>query len=116
MADSDRELLLTSERGVTNIPSVRVQSLDLSNNRLKSLDGFKDLAKETSNLKHIKISNNQLRAVEELDKIKSLSQLQTIALDGNPLCDIFQDKQSSYTSAIRSRFPKVTSLSDAVPN
>lgn len=87
-----------------------VQSLDLSNNRLKSLDGFKDLAKETSNLKHIKISNNQLRAVEELDKIKSLSQLQTIALDGNPLCDIFQDKQSSYTSAIRSRFPKVTSL------
>nr|XP_058954563.1 nuclear RNA export factor 1-like isoform X1 [Pocillopora verrucosa] len=87
-----------------------VQSLDLSNNRLKSLDGFKDLGKETSNLKHIKISNNQLRAVEELDKIKSLSQLQTISLDGNPLCDIFQDKQNSYISAIRSRFPKITTL------
>lgn len=87
-----------------------VQSLDLSNNRLKTLDGFKDLAKETSNLKHITISNNQLRAVEELDKIKSLSQLLTISLDGNPLCDMFQEKGNSYINAIRSRFPKVTTL------
>ncbi|XP_020616739.1 nuclear RNA export factor 1-like isoform X2 [Orbicella faveolata] len=87
-----------------------VQSLDLSNNRLKSLDGFKDLAKQTSNLKHLKISNNQLRAVEDLDKIKTLTQLVTIQLDGNPLCDMFQDKESTYINAIRSRFPKVNSL------
>lgn len=88
-----------------------VQSLDLSNNRLRSLDGFKDLAKHTSNLKHLKISNNQLRSVEDLDKIKMLSQLVTIELDGNPLCDIFQDKESTvYINAIRSRFSKVNSL------
>jgi len=37
--------------------------LDLSNNRLRNLDGFKDLAKQTSNLKHLNISNNQVSTV-----------------------------------------------------
>ncbi|KAL9953113.1 hypothetical protein ACROYT_G040473 [Oculina patagonica] len=87
-----------------------VESLDLSNNRLKSMDGFKDLAKQTPSLKHLKISNNQLRAVEDLDKIKTLTQLVTIELDGNPLCDMFEDKGSAYINAIRSKFPKVISL------
>ncbi|XP_020616741.1 nuclear RNA export factor 1-like isoform X4 [Orbicella faveolata] len=52
----------------------------------------------------------ELRAVEDLDKIKTLTQLVTIQLDGNPLCDMFQDKESTYINAIRSRFPKVNSL------
>ncbi|XP_073247759.1 nuclear RNA export factor 1-like isoform X4 [Porites lutea] len=87
-----------------------VQSLDISSNRLRNLDGFKDLGNQASSLKHLKICNNQLRTVEELDKIKSLNQLVSLELDGNPLCDVFQSKGNSYINSVRSRFPKVTSL------
>lgn len=87
-----------------------VLSLDLSNNKLRNLDGFKDLGQQASNLKHLKVCNNQLRAVEDLDKIKSLSQLTSLELDGNPLCDMFQNKGSNYINSVRSRLPKITFL------
>ncbi|XP_068703613.1 nuclear RNA export factor 1-like isoform X2 [Montipora foliosa] len=87
-----------------------VQSLDISNNRLKYLDGFRELGQQASNLKHLKICNNQIRAVEELDKIKTLSQLTSLELDGNPLCDMFQNKGNTYINSVRSKLPKITHL------
>lgn len=39
----------------------QVLSLDLSSNKLRNLDGFKDLGQQASNLKHLKICNNQVK-------------------------------------------------------
>ena len=45
----------------------QVLSLDLSNNKLRNLDGFKDLGQQTSNLKHLKVCNNQVKKIAVVD-------------------------------------------------
>lgn len=45
----------------------QVLSLDLSNNKLRNLDGFKDLGQQASNLKHLKVCNNQVKEITVVD-------------------------------------------------
>ncbi|KAM5186728.1 nuclear RNA export factor 1 [Callospermophilus lateralis] len=89
-----------------NIPELL--SLNLSNNRLYRLDVMSSIVQKASNLKILNLSGNELKSERELDKIKGLK-LEELWLDGNPLCDTFQD-QSTYISAIRERFPKLLRL------
>ena len=44
-----------------NVLILQVKVLDISNNRLYGLDGFKDLAKHASSLHSIKMRNNQVQ-------------------------------------------------------
>uniref|UniRef100_A0A8C9PF28 Nuclear RNA export factor 1 n=1 Tax=Spermophilus dauricus TaxID=99837 RepID=A0A8C9PF28_SPEDA len=75
-----------------NIPELL--SLNLSNNRLYRLDVMSSIVQKASNLKILNLSGNELKSERELDKIKGLK-LEELWLDGNPLCDSFQD-QSTY--------------------
>ncbi|CAH1792138.1 unnamed protein product [Owenia fusiformis] len=89
-----------------NIPETL--SLNLSDNRLMSLGELGPLKDAAPGLKSLNLSNNSLKSDYELDKIKGLM-LEELQLDGNPLCDRYQD-QPQYISAIRKRFPKVIKL------
>ncbi|XP_031555922.1 nuclear RNA export factor 1-like [Actinia tenebrosa] len=87
-----------------------MQGLDMSDNRLYNLEAMKDLPTYAPSIQHLKLSNNQMRNIEELDKLKGLTGVVTLFLNGNPFCDKFEGKESSYISAVRSRFPKVLNL------
>lgn len=84
-----------------NIPELL--SLNLSNNRLYRLDVMSSIVQKASNLKILNLSGNELKSERELDKIKGLK-LEELWLDGNPLCDSFQD-QSTYISAVSWALP-----------
>lgn len=75
-----------------NIPEL--VCLDMSANKLFKLDMLKELASKTPDLNLLNLSNNKLTHVEELRKISNWK-LNTLHLDGNPLCDKFSD-QTSY--------------------
>ncbi|XP_032089881.1 nuclear RNA export factor 1 [Thamnophis elegans] len=89
-----------------NIPELL--SLNLSDNKLYRLYDMSDLQEKAPNLKILNLSCNQLKTEYELDKLKGLK-LEELWLDGNPMCDSFQDR-SAYISAIRERFPKLLRL------
>ncbi|XP_046327842.1 nuclear RNA export factor 1-like [Haliotis rufescens] len=89
-----------------NIPELT--SLNLSNNRLLSLTHMSDMVSAASGITSLDLGKNQLRSIEELDKISGWK-LDHIQLDGNDLCDRFKDR-NQYISAVRKRFPKVINL------
>ncbi|XP_023562769.1 nuclear RNA export factor 1 [Octodon degus] len=89
-----------------NIPELL--SLNLSSNRLYKLDDMSGIVQKAPSLKILNLSGNELKSDRELDKIKGLK-LEELWLDGNTLCDTFQD-QSTYISAVRERFPKLLRL------
>ena len=65
------------------IPDVR--SIDLSENKLPSLDHFSLFEENTSNLEILNLSNNRLNDIRELEKLQDLQQLKSLRLDNNPL-------------------------------
>ncbi|GIY46582.1 nuclear RNA export factor 1 [Caerostris extrusa] len=85
-----------------------IETLDLSDNRLYSLDALSLLASDCKQLRSVILRNNKLRSVSELNHLKGL-ELKDLILDGNPLCDDFKDR-TSYISAVRDRFPKLMTL------
>ncbi|CAE1292225.1 NXF [Acanthosepion pharaonis] len=89
-----------------NIPEL--VSLDLSSNRLMTLDSLATLVPETPNLKHLNLGKNMLKTIEELEKIKGWK-LDDLILEGNDLCDRFKE-QSDYIRAVRKKYPKVLRL------
>ncbi|KAG9475416.1 nuclear RNA export factor 1-like [Eleutherodactylus coqui] len=89
-----------------NVPELL--SLDLSNNKLYRLDYMSEIHLKAPNLKILNLSDNLLRSVKDLDKIKNLK-LEMLWLNGNPLCKNFKD-QTVYISAMRDRFPKLLRL------
>ncbi|KAJ8309187.1 hypothetical protein KUTeg_014061 [Tegillarca granosa] len=89
-----------------NIPEL--EALDISNNRLMSLSTIGDLTKKAPNVVKLNIGKNSLHHIDEIDRLKGWK-LEEIILDGNSLCDKFND-QSSYISAVRKKFPKVLKL------
>ncbi|XP_061162409.1 nuclear RNA export factor 1-like [Saccostrea echinata] len=89
-----------------NIPEL--EELDISDNRLISLESMKELPKKAPNVKKLNLGKNKLVHVDELRKIQDWK-LEHLILEGNDLCDKFKD-QTSYISAIRKKFPKVLTL------
>ncbi|XP_064600486.1 nuclear RNA export factor 1-like [Liolophura sinensis] len=83
-------------------------SLDLSNNRLMSLDSLKALVSKTPNMTHLNLGKNCLKLVDELSKIRGWK-LTELVLDGNDLCDNYKER-SAYISAVRKHQPKVLKL------
>ncbi|GFT22244.1 nuclear RNA export factor 1 [Nephila pilipes] len=89
-----------------HIPELEV--IDLSDNRLYSIDSLNALVPVCKQLKSLILRNNKLRTVSELNCLKGL-EVTDLILDGNPLCDDFKDR-ATYISAVRDRFPKLISL------
>ncbi|XP_041353365.1 nuclear RNA export factor 1-like [Gigantopelta aegis] len=89
-----------------NIPEL--VGLDLSSNRLLSLSHMTDLVSAAPFVTKLNIGKNQLRSIEELQKIEGWKLLQLV-LDGNDLCDRYKER-SEYISMVRKRFPKVINL------
>lgn len=91
---------------IENIPDI--QALDLSDNKLSSVDALKILVDKTSHLKVLHVGNNRLQNMSHLDCLQGL-QIEDLILDGNSLCDNFRD-QAFYIREVRKRFPKVVKL------
>nr|XP_054759108.1 nuclear RNA export factor 1-like [Lytechinus pictus] len=89
-----------------NIPEMTMLQLDA--NKLYNLKSMSDLPLKMPNITTLSLARNNLRSEGELDNLKGLK-LKELTLDGNPLCDNFRE-QSTYISAVRSRFPKVEIL------
>ncbi|GFG38323.1 hypothetical protein Cfor_01734 [Coptotermes formosanus] len=91
---------------VENVPEL--VALDLSENKLYALDSLSVLSVKLPNLRVLHIGKNRIRDMHQLDRLEGLC-LEDLVLDGNPLCDRFQD-QNAYISEVRKRFPKVLKL------
>lgn len=89
-----------------NIPEL--EELDMSDNRLISLEAMRDLPQKAPNVKKLNLGKNKLSHIDELRKLQDWK-LDHLILDGNDLCDKFKDN-NSYVSAIRKKFPKVLTL------
>ncbi|EFX66242.1 hypothetical protein DAPPUDRAFT_302769 [Daphnia pulex] len=89
-----------------HIPDVQV--IDLSNNKIYSVDQMKPLVTKAVFLKSLNLGNNKLGQITSLDRLQGLK-LEELVLNRNPLCDRFNE-QSTYISAVRKRFPKLIKL------
>ncbi|XP_037054950.1 nuclear RNA export factor 2-like [Peromyscus leucopus] len=83
-------------------------SLNLSNNKLFRLDSLYDVVEKAPQVKILDLSENELRTVWELEKMKGLK-LKELWLEGNPLCSTFPD-HSAYVSAVLNFFPELSRL------
>ncbi|XP_048734460.1 nuclear RNA export factor 1-like [Ostrea edulis] len=89
-----------------NIPEL--EELDVSDNRLISLETMRELPTKALNVKKLNLGKNKLSHIDELRKLQDWK-LEHLILEGNDLCDKFKD-QTSYVSAVRKKFPKVLIL------
>lgn len=83
--------------------------LDLSHNKIFSLEGF-ELQQTTPRLKHLNLSHNCIQRITSLLNCRSLP-LKSIHLEGNPLCTDYIDPQH-YIKVIKMMFPSVTTIDD----
>ncbi|XP_022916625.2 nuclear RNA export factor 1-like [Onthophagus taurus] len=89
-----------------NIPEL--EALNLFDNNIHMLGHLKKMSQKLPNLKILHMGKNKLKDVLQLDALSGLP-IVDLVLDGNPLCDAFQEKES-YISEVRKRFPKVVKL------
>lgn len=75
-----------------HIPDVQV--IDLSNNKIYSVDQMKPLVTKAVFLKSLNLGNNKLGQITSLDRLQGLK-LEELVLNRNPLCDRFNE-QSTY--------------------
>lgn len=92
---------------VDNIPEV--QTLDLSDNKLLTLYPLSPLHSACKQLRSLNLANNKIPKMSELDSMKGMASVQELILEGNPVCNSYNDK-TAYISAVRQRFPKVVLL------
>ncbi|CAG4959498.1 unnamed protein product [Parnassius apollo] len=85
--------------------------LDLSNNRLTSLDGF-DLQRTTPKLQNLDISNNYFEKITPILQCRELP-LKVLKLEGNPLCTDYTDPQY-YVRVLKMIFPMLREI-DGMP-
>lgn len=91
-----------------HIPEVR--AIDMSNNKLMSLDALLPFATKLDRLDILFLKDNKLTDLRGLEKLKGLK-LVELKLDGNPVKDRLG---SSYTDSVRKIFPTLQVLDDKV--
>ncbi|KAJ8916786.1 hypothetical protein NQ315_005791 [Exocentrus adspersus] len=89
-----------------NIPEL--EALNLFDNKLSGLNVFKKSLKKIPKLKILHMGHNKLKDIAQLDPLQGFP-IVDLVLDGNPLCDKFED-QATYISEVRKRFPKCMKL------
>ncbi|XP_053608692.1 uncharacterized protein LOC128674249 isoform X2 [Plodia interpunctella] len=85
----------------------QLTELNLSRNRLTSIDGF-HLSNTCPNLKILDLSNNYLDKVTALLRCRNLP-LRELSLEGNPLCHDFTDP-NEYLRLVKMLFPTLRVL------
>lgn len=88
-----------------------IVSLDLSHNKIISTEHLSILKKFGSRLKSLSLSHNKINNLRDLLCLQGMK-IETLALDGNPLCDKYED-QTNYVREVRKIFKAVIFL-DAI--
>ena len=70
-----------------------VQAIDMSENKIFSLEQMRTLVTKATSLKSINLSNNKLSQVSVLDRLQGLP-LEELILTKNPVCDQFNDRST----------------------
>ncbi|XP_067940028.1 nuclear RNA export factor 1-like [Watersipora subatra] len=83
-------------------------ALNLSHNRLTSLEILEKLVPNTPSLLGLDLSHNEVRDTE-LDRLKGW-QLQELNMASTPVAKRYADNFNSYLSFVRKRFPKLLTL------
>ncbi|XP_034934464.1 nuclear RNA export factor 1-like [Chelonus insularis] len=86
-----------------------LEALNLDNNRLSVLEKLNVLQEKFANLKVLHIGDNKIRSLHQIDELGDLK-LNEFRLEGNPLCDRYQNRFDDYVRDIRERFPKLLRL------
>ncbi|XP_071441376.1 nuclear RNA export factor 1-like [Hetaerina americana] len=89
-----------------NIPDL--VALNLSENKIHTIDHLSSLSKKTPSLKILHLGRNKIHEMTQLNSLQGLPIVELV-LQGNPLCTKFKD-QSLYVSEVRKRFPKLIKL------
>ncbi|CAD5232426.1 unnamed protein product [Bursaphelenchus xylophilus] len=89
-----------------------ISGLSLKGNRLSMLDTAMSLTFAAPGIVELDLSNNQIKAVEQLDKLRKWG-VERLHLENNPFTSEYADG-SSYTSAIHDYFPRVSYLDGTV--
>jgi nuclear RNA export factor len=89
-----------------NFPDLEV--LDLTDNKLYSLDSLSELSVKLPQLRILNIGRNRLQYMHELDSIEAL-RLEQLVLLRNPLCMKYHDR-SACVCVLRKRFPQLQKL------
>ena len=94
-------------RQIENLDSVSgtLEELWISYNQITSLDGIA----QCSNLTTLYISNNGIKAWNELDKLASLVNLRDVLLMGNPIYDEFPTVEARRVEVLK-RLPNLAKI------
>ncbi|KAL0879044.1 hypothetical protein ABMA27_004010 [Loxostege sticticalis] len=95
----------------TSISWEYLTEINLSHNRLTSIEGF-NLPSTTPRLKFLDLSFNCIEKATLLLRCRSLA-LRTIKLEGNPLCNDYTDP-SHYVKVLKLMFPTLVEI-DGIP-
>ncbi|XP_059147995.1 nuclear RNA export factor 1-like, partial [Physella acuta] len=90
-----------------------LSGLDVSNNKLLSLSHMADLVKAAPNVELLNLGHNQLRSIDELEKLKGWVNIVELTLNGNDFCSSYSNP-GLYIRAVRKTFPKVVKLDGTV--
>ncbi|XP_078613431.1 uncharacterized protein LOC144883079 isoform X2 [Branchiostoma floridae x Branchiostoma japonicum] len=85
-----------------------IDHLDISNNRLYNLNSLADLVPIREGVTSLNLSQNELKCVSELDKIKAWN-LNMLWMNDNPLWNNYFEP-STYFRDVRKRFPNIVRL------
>lgn len=95
-----------------NIPGI--VAIDLSENRLSSLDQLRPLIEKATSLQILHLHKNSIRHERQLDCLQGLGIVE-LMLEDNPVCSRLKDK-TNYVREVRKRFPNVVRLdNEALP-
>ena len=91
-----------------------LKCLDISNNRLQRLDILANLREKCPNLEELNLSNNQIQHLDELSKISDCKSISKLWINDNPAKDSYENDDSGYVSAIRTRLVDIKELDGVV--
>lgn len=63
----------------------------MSSNKLLSLGHLADLVKAAPNVESLNLGHNQLRSIEELEKLKGWVNIVELTLNGNDFCSSYSN-------------------------
>eukprot|EP01147_Barroeca_monosierra_P000902 gene902-4165_t len=85
-------------------------SLDLSNNGIYSLDGWRRLGHVAKSLENLSLEGNQLQSIFRLSGIRSCRNVKTLVLLNNPCAAAFQQDRLGYEKAVLKYFRNLKEL------
>ncbi len=74
-------------KNLENFPCMdKVTKLEMNDNKIST--GLEYIARSLPNLEALKLGNNNISTIKELQKLESLSSLKNLEVVGNPVCEL----------------------------